>query len=117
MKRRRSIAASSRLKNPILNNEQLERIKRLARPGLRSITLSTLYRVADGEQGLREALDDLCRQASRALEDGYTIIVLSDRGVNHEWAPIPSLLATGGGPSPSDPRRHPHQMRTRRGIG
>jgi glutamate synthase (NADPH) large chain len=84
-----------RLKNPILNNEQLERIKRLARPGLRSITLSTLYRVDDGEQGLRDALDDLCRQASRTLEDGYTIIVLSDRGVNHEWAPIPSLLATG----------------------
>jgi glutamate synthase domain-containing protein 2/glutamate synthase domain-containing protein 1/glutamate synthase domain-containing protein 3 len=84
-----------RLKNPILNNEQLERIKRLARPGLRSITLSTLYRIDDGEQGLRQALDDLCRQASRALEDGFTIIVLSDRGVNREWAPIPSLLATG----------------------
>ncbi|MBV8454759.1 MAG: glutamate synthase subunit alpha, partial [Deltaproteobacteria bacterium] len=83
-----------RLKNPILNNQQLERIKRLARPGLRSITLNTLYRVDDGERGLCEALDDLCRQASRALEDGYTIIVLSDRGVNHEWAPIPSLLAT-----------------------
>lgn len=84
-----------RLKNPILNNQQLERIKRLARPGLRTITLSTLYRVDDGERGLREALDNLCRQASRALEDGYTIIVLSDRGVNPEWAPIPSLLATG----------------------
>jgi glutamate synthase domain-containing protein 2/glutamate synthase domain-containing protein 1/glutamate synthase domain-containing protein 3 len=83
-----------RLKNPILNNQQLERVKRLSRPGLRSITLSTLYRVDDGETGLREALDDLCRRASRALEDGYTIIVLSDRGVNHEWAPIPSLLAT-----------------------
>jgi glutamate synthase (NADPH) large chain len=84
-----------RLKNPILNNEQLERIKRLSRPGLRSVTLSTLYRVDDGERGLRAALDELCRRASRALEDGYTIIVLSDRGVNHEWAPIPSLLATG----------------------
>ncbi len=38
---------------------------------------------------------NLCRQASQAIEDGYTIIVLSDRGVNAEWAPIPSLLATG----------------------
>jgi glutamate synthase (NADPH) large chain len=84
-----------RLKNPILNNEQLERIKRLARPGLRSITLKMFYRVDDGERGLRDALDHLCSQASRALEDGYTIIVLSDRGVNPEWAPIPSLLATG----------------------
>src|SRR5579885_695014 len=84
-----------RLKNPIIDNKQLEKIKRLARPGLRSITLRTLYRVDDGERGLREALDNLCRQASRAIDDGYTIIVLSDRGVNAEWAPIPSLLATG----------------------
>jgi glutamate synthase domain-containing protein 2/glutamate synthase domain-containing protein 3 len=84
-----------RLKNPILTNRQLARIKRLARPGLRTSTLSTLYRVDDGERGLREAVDELCRQASRALDDGYTILVLSDRGVNREWAPIPSLLATG----------------------
>ena len=84
-----------RLKNPVLTNEQMERIKRLARPGLRTITLSTLFRVGDGEQGLRSALEELCRRASAALEDGYTIIVLSDRGVNSDWAPIPSLLATG----------------------
>ena len=84
-----------KLKNPILTNAQLEKIKRLARPGLRTITLPTLFRVAGGETALREALDQLCRDASKALADGYTIIVLSDRGVNAEWAPIPSLLATG----------------------
>ncbi len=84
-----------RLKQPILTNEQLEKIKRLARPGLRTTTFSTLFRVADGEKGLRAALDNLCREASKAIADGYTIIVLSDRGVNGEWAPIPSLLATG----------------------
>jgi len=84
-----------KLNNPILSNEQLDKIKRLARPGLRTITLSTLYRAAAGEKGLREALDHLCHQASQALEAGHTIIVLSDRGVNSEWAPIPSLLATG----------------------
>ncbi len=84
-----------KLKNPILTNEQLEKIKRLARPGLRTITIPTLFKVADGERGLREALDQLCREASKAIENGYTIIVLSDRGVNPEFAPIPSLLATG----------------------
>src|SRR6266852_5987938 len=84
-----------RLKQPILTNEQLEKVKRLARPGLRTTTFSTLFRVADGEKGLRAALDNLCREASKAIADGYTIIVLSDRGVNAEWAPIPSLLATG----------------------
>ena len=83
-----------RLKQPILTNVQLEQIKRLAQPGFATATLSTLYRVAEGEQGLRAALDELCRQASEAIDKGYTIIVLSDRGVNAEWAPIPSLLAT-----------------------
>ena len=84
-----------RLKNPVLTNEQMEQIKRLSQPGLRTITLSMLFRAADGENGLRSAIDELCRRASDAIEEGYTIIVLSDRGVNSEWAPIPSLLATG----------------------
>jgi glutamate synthase (NADPH) large chain len=84
-----------KLATPILTNAELEKIKRLARPGLRTITLPTLFRVSGGAAALREALDQLCRDASRALLDGYTIIVLSDRGVNGEWAPIPSLLATG----------------------
>ena len=83
------------LKQPILTNEELERIKRLARPGLKAITLSTLYSVAGGEAALRSALDELCQKVSRAIVDGYTIIVLSDRGVNAEYAAIPSLLATG----------------------
>ena len=83
-----------RLKRPVLTNEELERIKRLDRPGLRTLTLSMLYPVAAGETGLRRALDELCGQASQALERGFTILVLSDRGVNADWAPIPSLLAT-----------------------
>ena len=83
-----------RLKQPIITNAQLEQIKQLKQPGFATATLSTLFRPAEGETGLREALDQLCRQASEAIEKGYTIIVLSDRGVNAEWAPIPSLLAT-----------------------
>ena len=83
------------LKQPILTNEELERIKRLNVDGLRTITLPTLYRVADGEAGLRAALDALCKGASDAIESGYTIIVLSDRGVNADYAAIPALLATG----------------------
>ncbi|HEV2170432.1 MAG TPA: glutamate synthase central domain-containing protein, partial [Candidatus Binatus sp.] len=83
------------LKTPILTNEELERIKRLNIEGLRTITLPTLYRVDDGEAGLRTALDALCKAASEAIESGYTIIVLSDRGVNAEYTAIPALLATG----------------------
>ncbi len=84
-----------RLKQPILTNAQLEKIKRLDQPGLKSITLPMLYRVADGEAGLRGALDELCRRASKAIADGYTVIVISDRGMDAEHAAIPSLLATG----------------------
>ncbi|HXW85115.1 MAG TPA: glutamate synthase central domain-containing protein, partial [Candidatus Binataceae bacterium] len=84
-----------RIKQPVLTNQELEQIKRLDEPGLRSITLPTLYRVTDGEAGLRAALDELCRRASEAITGGYTIIVLSDRGVDEQHAPIPSLLATG----------------------
>ena len=50
-------------------------------------------RRADGEQELERALDGLCRRASLAIRDGYRLLILSDRGVDDEYAPIPSLLA------------------------
>ena len=83
-----------KLERPIINNTELEKMKRLSSPGLRAITLTTLYRVADGGEGLRYALDDLCARASAAVVAGHTIIVLSDRGIDAAHAPIPSLLAT-----------------------
>jgi glutamate synthase domain-containing protein 2/glutamate synthase domain-containing protein 1/glutamate synthase domain-containing protein 3 len=83
-----------RIKEPVITNEQLERIKRLNQPGLRTITLSTIYRVAGGAEAMRQAIDSLCESASRAIADGFTILVLSDRGVSRECAAIPSLLAT-----------------------
>ncbi len=51
-----------------------------------------LFRVAEGPDGLGAAVDDLCKQASQAIKEGYKFLILSDRGVNEEWAPIPSLL-------------------------
>ena len=52
-----------------------------------------LFRVDGGEQELERALDGLCRRASLAIKSGYTLLILSDRGVDEEYAPIPSLLA------------------------
>jgi glutamate synthase domain-containing protein 2/glutamate synthase domain-containing protein 3 len=78
-----------------LSNEELAQIQEIDAPGFRAITLSTLMRVDSGEAGLRRALDDLCAAASRAVRDGCTILVLSDRGVDEDQVPIPSLLATG----------------------
>jgi glutamate synthase domain-containing protein 2/glutamate synthase domain-containing protein 1/glutamate synthase domain-containing protein 3 len=80
---------------PLITNDELAKIKCLDRPGLRSITLATLYAVASGGDGLRRALDALCAKASQAIADGYTIIVLSDRGVDRDHAAIPTLLACG----------------------
>ncbi len=52
-----------------------------------------LFRVDGGAKELERALNGLCRRASLAIKSGYTIIILSDRGMDEEYAPIPSLLA------------------------
>ena len=82
-----------RLKSPMLTDEQLAKIRALDRPGLSSTTLSTLFDAKTGS--LQQAVDALCAAASQAVADGYNIIILSDRGVDANHAPIPSLLATG----------------------
>ena len=52
-----------------------------------------LFRAKGGEEQLEEAIERLCRRASLAIKSGYTLLILSDRGVDEEYAPIPSLLA------------------------
>jgi glutamate synthase domain-containing protein 2/glutamate synthase domain-containing protein 1/glutamate synthase domain-containing protein 3 len=83
------------LEHLTLSNAELAQLQEIDAPGFRAITLSTLFRVDSGEAGLRAALDTLCAAASRAVADGCTILVLSDRGVDEDQVPIPSLLATG----------------------
>ncbi len=84
-----------RLSNPILSNSELEKVRALSLPGLKSVTLPIVYPVADGEHGLRQTLNELCLRAAEAIAAGFTIIVLSDREMDAAHAPIPSLLATG----------------------
>src|SRR2546426_8713646 len=81
-----------RVKQPILTNAELLKIRESADPHFKSQTLKMLFKVAEGPDGLGAAVDDLCRQASQAIKGGYKFLILSDRGVNEEWAPIPSLL-------------------------
>ena len=85
-----------RLKTPILSNPELAQLRTVNRPGLRAATLPILFRAAEGDQGLSDALDVLFAAAETAIENGNTILVLSDRGVNRERAPIPALLAVSG---------------------
>ncbi|MGJ3509787.1 glutamate synthase large subunit [Enemella sp. A6] len=83
---------------PILNNDELKQIVQINRdgdlPDLASHVLRCRYRVADGAEGLREALDALCAEAAAAIEDGAKVLVISDRHSTADLAPIPSLLAT-----------------------
>jgi glutamate synthase (NADPH) large chain len=82
-----------KLPHPILTNRDLEKLRRVSRGDLLATTLPALFRGADGEAGMKRALDELCQRASLAVKSGYTLLILSDRGVDKEFAPIPSLLA------------------------
>ncbi len=84
------------LKSPILTNEELAKLRHLNQAGYKSITLPILFNAVDGEKGLEEALDGIYTAATRAIEQGINIIILSDRGIDPTHAPIPSLLAVAG---------------------
>jgi glutamate synthase domain-containing protein 2/glutamate synthase domain-containing protein 1/glutamate synthase domain-containing protein 3 len=82
-----------KLPHPILTNRDLEKLRRVSSGDLLATTLPTLFRAADGEAALKHALDDLSARAAHAINSGYTVLILSDRGVDPTYAPIPSLLA------------------------
>jgi glutamate synthase (NADPH/NADH) large chain len=84
---------------PIIDNDELAKLRHVNATGLagfRSITLPMLYPSKEGGAGLERAMDRLREQAGEAVAAGHTILILSDRGVTAELAPIPSLLATAG---------------------
>jgi len=82
------------LPHPIVGNEELLTIKDLDQPGLRAKVLPSLFQVDQRGAGLARALDQLCVDAEVAIDQGHTVLVLSDRGHDERSAPIPSLLAT-----------------------
>ena len=84
------------LKSPILTNEEFAKLKHINEAGFKSVTIPILYRVAEGESGLARAMEEICAKADRAVADGVNILILSDRGIDRENAPIPSLLAVSG---------------------
>jgi glutamate synthase (ferredoxin) len=85
-----------RIKTPILNNEELAKLRHIDRAGFKTVTLPILFKVSEGAAGLEQAIEQLYREADRAIADGATLIILSDRGVNEEFAAIPALLAVSG---------------------
>tara|TARA_R110002126_G_scaffold291535_1_gene453470 strand:+ start:17574 stop:22085 length:4512 start_codon:yes stop_codon:yes gene_type:complete len=82
-----------RIQNPVISNADLEKIRNIDIESFKAETIEILYPKAQGLNGLENALDDIIIQIEKALEKKNNIIILSDRGVNQEFAPIPALLA------------------------
>lgn len=88
--------ASLFLEHPILTNEQLNAIKRLNDDKFRVATISILYKVSEGPKAMEKALESIFLEVNTAISRGANIILLSDRGVNKDYAAIPALLASSG---------------------
>jgi len=82
-----------KLAHPLLTNRDLEKLRRVSNRDLLATTLPTLFRASEGESGLKRALDELCQRALLAVKAGYSLLILSDRGVDKDYAPVPCLLA------------------------
>lgn len=82
-----------RLPHPILNNTQLDILCNIRYKGFNTVKLPILFECAKGADGLRDALDALCKEAERSVDAGYNYIILTDRDIDRDHAAIPSLLA------------------------
>ena len=85
------------LKWPILTNEEFAKIRRTDLPGLKMGVLPILFRTARGEKGLAKSMEELFIMSRRMIEeDEVNVLILSDRGVTKDYAPIPALIAVAG---------------------
>ena len=82
-----------RIQNPVISNADLEKIRSISIEAFKAETIQILYPKAKGLNGLEDALEDIIVKVTKALERKTNIIILSDRGVNKTFAPIPALLA------------------------
>ncbi|MGA9326129.1 MAG: glutamate synthase large subunit [Salegentibacter sp.] len=82
-----------RIQNPVISNEDLDKIKYIDYPGFKAKSVSILYEADKGLNGLETRLDEMITEITNAVDDGCNIIILSDRNVNPKLAPIPSILA------------------------
>jgi len=81
------------LTSPLLDDSELAAIRRMHNDDIKVTTLHARFRVDDGPGALEQAIEDLCAAAVIAADEGYSVLVISDRLVDREWAPIPMLLA------------------------
>src|SRR6516164_443856 len=81
--------------SPILLPHELNALCSISDPAHKALTISALWNLAEGEEGLEKAVNRICSEAQHAVDENYRLIVISDQGVDHERVPIPMLLAVG----------------------
>ncbi|MCH2611205.1 MAG: glutamate synthase large subunit [Pirellulales bacterium] len=81
--------------HPILTNDEMAAIKSMDHKGWKSKIIDITYPRSEGTAGLTTALERICTEAEEAIDDGYSIVVLSDRAISAQQVPISSLLACG----------------------
>ncbi len=83
------------VEHPILSNEQLAAIKHMDHRGWKTKTIDITWPKSEGNSGLVPALERICDEAEQAIEDGYQLVILSDRNIGKDRVPLPTLLASG----------------------
>ena len=84
-----------RLRQPILTNEELAGIKSMNLRGWRTLTVDITFPRSDAKGGLKRAIDRICAEAERAIDEGFSLVVLSDRAIGPDRVPVSALLACG----------------------
>ncbi|MBU1085984.1 MAG: glutamate synthase large subunit [Candidatus Omnitrophica bacterium] len=85
-----------RVKNPILSNEDLQNLRDISIQGFKAKTIYTFFGASTGKDGFIQALDRICFEAEYAIEQGYSFVILSDRGVDKDNIALPAFLAMSG---------------------
>ncbi|MFZ5942201.1 MAG: glutamate synthase large subunit [Bacteroidota bacterium] len=81
-----------KFKSPVINNTTFSIVKNLSYKGFSNVVIPILFKASGGAAALAQAVEDICRAAEKAVDDDKNYIILSDRGISEELAPIPSIL-------------------------
>ena len=95
-----------RFRNPVISNTYFQVVKNLRYKGFSAANLQLHFDAGKGAEGLQDAVEQLCKDAEKAVDEGKNYIILSDRGISENAAPIPSLLAVSA--------VHHHLIKTRK---
>ena len=86
-------AKKLKIKNPIISNEDLDKIKYIRHSDFKASSVKAIYKLSKGHNGLEQALENMVNDVEKKVDDGHNIIIISDRNINKKYAPIPILLA------------------------